>query len=101
MGYTGQTCQSCSDGYYGNPREIGQTCQPCNCSSNIDLSAQGNCNTTTGVCLKCTGNTAGDQCQICADGYYGDAINLKNCRGKYSKVLHKNNVIIIVLLISL
>ncbi|EDV23363.1 uncharacterized protein TRIADDRAFT_27868 [Trichoplax adhaerens] len=67
-GYTGQTCQSCSDGYYGNPKEINQTCRPCNCSGNINLSLQGNCNTTTGVCLKCQGNTTGDQCQV---GYYG------------------------------
>jgi hypothetical protein len=31
------------------------------------------------VCLRCTGNTAGDQCEVCAPGFFGDAITAKNC----------------------
>ena len=28
-----------------------------------------------GKCSNCLNNTDGDNCHICADGYYGDAVN--------------------------
>lgn len=37
------------------------------------------CDPITGKCLNCQYNTAGDHCQHCAEGYYGDAAQL-TCR---------------------
>lgn len=62
------------DGYYGEPKK-NIPCQKCNCSGNIDLSDTGNCNNVNGRCLKCLNNTDGQHCHICADHYYGDAVN--------------------------
>ncbi|KAJ8934790.1 hypothetical protein NQ318_023168, partial [Aromia moschata] len=79
LGYTGHRCDSCSDGYYGDPTgrfEAAIPCRPCECNNNIDPNAIGNCNTTTGECLKCTYNTGGPQCDVCLSGYYGNALVL-------------------------
>lgn len=59
-GYAGPQCEFCGDGYFGDPRGlVGPTteCQICNCNENIDPNAVGNCNRTTGECLKCIHNT--------------------------------------------
>ena len=85
VGHVGDRCESCSDGYFGDPTGENGTptgCSDCLCSGNINSSLPGSCNTTTGICLQCIGNTAGNTCERCADGYYGDAINAKNCSGK-------------------
>ncbi|XP_078599139.1 laminin subunit alpha-2-like isoform X15 [Branchiostoma floridae x Branchiostoma japonicum] len=79
-GHEGFQCEKCADGYFGNPLEVGNLCKQCTCNGNIDPTDEGNCNTVTGECLKCIGNTAGDECERCADGYFGDAINAKNCQ---------------------
>lgn len=42
----------CDDGYYGNPLEIGNSCRPCDCRG-------GPCDSLTGQCLSCKGNTEG------------------------------------------
>lgn len=73
LGYTGQRCDYCSDGYFGDP--IGRygsksPCQICDCNLNIDNNAIGNCNTTTGECLKCILNTGGPKCDHCLSGRY-------------------------------
>ena len=47
-----------------------------------DVEKEDNCNTKTGQCLKCIGYTAGRYCEECARGYYGDAIDAKNCTSK-------------------
>lgn len=77
MGRTGDACEICADGYQGDPYNAG--CSLCSCNGNINLNVTGNCNPWTGVCAQCTGNTAGQQCEVCAAGFYGDAINAKNC----------------------
>ncbi|XP_017778618.1 PREDICTED: laminin subunit gamma-1-like, partial [Nicrophorus vespilloides] len=78
-GYKGNDCDSCSDGYYGDPTgHFGQKsrkCQKCDCNANVDEEATGNCNTITGECLKCIRNTVGGKCERCLPGYYGDAIS--------------------------
>ncbi|XP_066271321.1 laminin subunit alpha-2-like [Branchiostoma lanceolatum] len=97
-GYEGFQCEKCADGYFGNPLEVGNLCKQCTCNGNIDPSDEGNCDTITGECLKCVGNTAGDECERCADGYFGDAINAKNCqrclchpRGSYQEDCNLNS----------
>ncbi|XP_069099253.1 laminin subunit alpha-5 isoform X1 [Pleurodeles waltl] len=79
-GYAGAQCERCAPGYYGNPMVIGSTCQPCNCSGNTDGNALfSDCDSRTGVCIGCMFNTAGPRCELCAPGYYGDAVVAKNC----------------------
>ncbi|XP_053203386.1 laminin subunit alpha-like [Panonychus citri] len=77
-GYSGQKCELCSAGHFGYPR--GSYCQPCQCNGNIDPKDPGSCDMFSGECIKCLNNTAGRSCEYCADNYYGDAINLKNCK---------------------
>lgn len=78
QGHAGMRCEFCEDNYYGDP-VAAISCQPCGCSGNIVLNVDGNCDNITGICLQCINNTAGDNCERCATGYYGDAIQAKNC----------------------
>ena len=83
-GHTGQQCEACGEGYFGDPTGMNGEpigCSNCICNGNIDNSIPGACNTTTGICILCLNNTAGNMCERCADGYYGDAIYAKNCSG--------------------
>ncbi|XP_058412658.1 laminin subunit alpha-1 isoform X1 [Diceros bicornis minor] len=80
MGYSGAWCERCTDGYYGNPTVPGESCVPCNCSGNVDPLEAGHCDSVTGECLRCIGNTDGAHCERCAVGFYGDAVTAKNCR---------------------
>ncbi|XP_049703370.2 laminin subunit alpha [Helicoverpa armigera] len=78
-GYGGARCEFCAAGYYGEPEVIGDYCKPCNCSGNININDPGSCDSHNGDCLKCVNNTAGHACNLCAPGFYGDAIFSKNC----------------------
>ncbi|XP_049919958.1 laminin subunit alpha-5 isoform X1 [Epinephelus moara] len=79
-GYAGPHCERCAPGFYGNPMVLGSRCQLCNCNDNTDPNMLfTDCHPLTGECLSCMHNTAGPHCDICAPGYYGDAINAKNC----------------------
>ncbi|CAH1185884.1 unnamed protein product [Phyllotreta striolata] len=73
-GYTGDRCEICDDGYYGNPLEIGNGCNPCDCNG-------GPCDRKTGQCLSCRGNTEGWKCDKCKPEHYGDptSFNCKAC----------------------
>lgn len=78
-GYAGSKCEDCSDGYYGDPAGVlgeERICKPCDCNGNVDPNAVGNCNRTTGQCLKCIYNTAGENCNECLPGYFGDPLAL-------------------------
>ena len=77
--YVGARCQHCGAGYYGDPEQVGGTCQPCFCNGNIDTSDPAACNRLTGVCELCLDNTYGERCERCEPWFYGDAINAKNC----------------------
>uniref|UniRef100_A0A8C8DYB3 Laminin, alpha 4 n=1 Tax=Oryzias sinensis TaxID=183150 RepID=A0A8C8DYB3_9TELE len=80
-GYAGHYCERCAPGYYGNPMEIGDSCKRCDCNGNSDPNLIfSECHNVTGHCQHCWGNTAGTNCERCAPGYYGDAIDSKNCR---------------------
>ncbi|KAM7405319.1 hypothetical protein PAMP_012591 [Pampus punctatissimus] len=79
-GYAGPHCERCAPGYYGNPMVLGSSCQTCHCNGNTDTNMLfTDCHPLTGECLSCMHNTAGPHCDICAPGYYGDAITAKNC----------------------
>ncbi|XP_030623498.1 laminin subunit alpha-1 [Chanos chanos] len=75
-GYAGLSCQECAPGFYrqsvselnmkGMNRPLIQPCVPCRCN-NHSLA----CDLDTGECLGCQHNTAGEQCGVCAPGYYG------------------------------
>ncbi|KAK4880835.1 hypothetical protein RN001_008981 [Aquatica leii] len=71
-GYTGDHCELCDDGYFGNPFELGSKCEPCSCGG-------GPCDRKSGQCLGCPGNTEGWRCEKCKWGYFGDPLNA-NCQ---------------------
>ncbi|CAF3518338.1 unnamed protein product [Rotaria socialis] len=77
-GYTGDRCEFCDDGYFGDPEGlvtgVRRPCEKCSCSGNIDINTIGNCNTTTGHCLRCNRNTYGVYCEKCLPGHWGDAL---------------------------
>ncbi|XP_077410965.1 laminin subunit alpha-1 [Vanacampus margaritifer] len=79
-GYAGSKCHECSDGFYGNPQVVGGTCARCQCNGNVDAEEAGHCDNVSGECLRCRHNTAGRRCEICASGFYGDAVQQKNCQ---------------------
>lgn len=35
-GYSGEKCDQCAMGYFGNPTSVGGSCQQCNCHGNLD-----------------------------------------------------------------
>ncbi|XP_059617833.1 laminin subunit alpha lam-3 [Phlebotomus argentipes] len=65
LGYTGNHCEICDDGFFGEPTELDGECLPCSCSG-------GPCHPITGRCIICLGNTEGWQCERCKPGYWGD-----------------------------
>ncbi|XP_023665992.1 laminin subunit alpha-4 [Paramormyrops kingsleyae] len=80
-GHAGNYCERCAPGYYGNPMVPGDFCKKCDCNGNSDPNLIfDECHNVTGVCLNCWGDTAGDYCERCAPGFYGDAISAKDCR---------------------
>uniref|UniRef100_UPI00398E985A laminin subunit alpha-4 n=1 Tax=Pristiophorus japonicus TaxID=55135 RepID=UPI00398E985A len=78
--YAGSRCERCAPGYYGTPLLFGSSCKKCNCNGNSDPNLIfDDCSEVTGYCHNCLRNTTGIHCEHCAPGYYGDAINAKNC----------------------
>lgn len=65
VGHIGDHCESCQDGYYGTPTDLGSRCLPCPCNGDP-------CNAVTGKCFKCEGNTEGWRCEKCKKGFFGD-----------------------------
>ncbi|XP_063445068.1 laminin subunit beta-1-like [Mytilus trossulus] len=78
-GFKGPNCDTCTDNYFGNPKDVNGTCEPCICNNNIDPNIGGSCDTSSGECLKCMFNTEGFNCEQCSPGYYGDATT-QNCK---------------------
>uniref|UniRef100_A0A4X1VPX5 Laminin subunit alpha-3 n=1 Tax=Sus scrofa TaxID=9823 RepID=A0A4X1VPX5_PIG len=69
--YTGDSCQGCSPGYYrDNKGFYTGRCVPCNCHGHSNR-----CKDGSGICINCQHNTAGEHCERCKEGYYGNAIH--------------------------
>uniref|UniRef100_A0A8B9U3T3 Laminin subunit alpha 3 n=1 Tax=Anas zonorhyncha TaxID=75864 RepID=A0A8B9U3T3_9AVES len=67
--YSGDSCQECGLGFYReNEGVFTGRCVPCNCNGNSNR-----CQDGTGKCFNCQYNTAGEKCERCKDGYFGDA----------------------------
>ncbi|XP_054622732.1 laminin subunit alpha-3-like isoform X3 [Dunckerocampus dactyliophorus] len=62
-GYTGDRCEKCAPGFYGDPLAPGGSCWPCNCHGNGKT-----CDPKTGVCkntLEPGDTNTDDRCQEC------------------------------------
>ncbi|XP_062871277.1 basement membrane-specific heparan sulfate proteoglycan core protein isoform X2 [Trichomycterus rosablanca] len=68
-GYQGLSCQDCAPGYSrtGEGLYLGH-CELCECNGHSD-----SCHPETGICTSCQHNTAGERCDLCAPGFFGDA----------------------------
>ncbi|XP_006896997.1 PREDICTED: laminin subunit alpha-5 [Elephantulus edwardii] len=79
-GYAGPSCERCAPGFFGNPLVLGSSCRACDCSGNGDPNMLFNdCDPLTGACRGCMRHTTGPRCEICAPGYYGNALLPGNC----------------------
>lgn len=73
----GEFCQVCRAGAFRtNPGSRGP-CKPCHCHEHSDIS-RGYCDRVTGECY-CTGHTTGFNCELCGEGYYGNAVKGGKC----------------------
>ncbi|XP_059513801.1 multiple epidermal growth factor-like domains protein 9 isoform X1 [Myotis daubentonii] len=71
VGVTGSACDRCQDGYYGFSRS---GCLPCQCNNRST-----SCDALTGACLNCRGNSKGDHCEECKEGFYQSPNATKEC----------------------
>lgn len=78
---SGERCDRCHPGFYGDLSLPGAHCEACPCNGNIDSADRNACNSLTGECLRCLHGTTGPQCQDCKPGYYGNAL-VHDCKGK-------------------
>ena len=83
-GYTGLHCDQCSSLYYGEPLKMGGSCSPCKCNGNNAMSdRETSCDARTGKCNACLYSTAGWNCEHCANGFYGNALE-HGCKREWS-----------------
>lgn len=75
----GKHCEYCLEGYFLKTFNGSERCVRCDCNGNEYPGINPVCHMHSGICLRCTRNTTGVNCQRCANGYRGDAILAKNC----------------------
>lgn len=69
VGHEGLSCEDCSPGYFkGDQGLYLGLCEPCDCNGHSS-----ECDSKTGMCRNCRDNTYGDNCELCAPGFYGNA----------------------------
>ncbi|XP_056118519.1 laminin subunit alpha-3 [Rhinichthys klamathensis goyatoka] len=69
-----EDAQRCAAGHYLDGRGQFARCVPCSCNGHSN-----ECEQTTGRCLNCQDDTAGERCERCREGYYSNAAQRK-CR---------------------
>uniref|UniRef100_A0A671QX29 Laminin subunit beta-1-like n=1 Tax=Sinocyclocheilus anshuiensis TaxID=1608454 RepID=A0A671QX29_9TELE len=63
-GATGRQCSECQPGQWGFPN-----CRQCQCNGHAEI-----CDPETGACYECRDYTAGQLCERCVNGFYGNPI---------------------------
>ncbi|XP_077990917.1 laminin subunit alpha-2-like [Glandiceps talaboti] len=61
-GYVGRHCESCDEGYFGEPSVLGGRCELCDCNTHGSLSQT--CDPVTGQC-ECEEGISGRACDVC------------------------------------
>ncbi|KAM4737871.1 basement membrane-specific heparan sulfate proteoglycan core protein isoform 2-T2 [Anableps anableps] len=70
VGYRGASCQECDVGYTRTTSGLYLgTCERCDCNGYAS-----SCDPETGRCMQCLHNTAGERCERCLPGFYGDPV---------------------------
>ncbi|CAH8589766.1 unnamed protein product [Dicrocoelium dendriticum] len=82
----GIRCDRCAENFYGDPTR-GISCNPCDCSDNVDPREFGNCDGTTGECLKCIFGTTGRHCEKCLPGHRRNFKPVNTTAGGEEKLL--------------
>ncbi|XP_054273123.1 basement membrane-specific heparan sulfate proteoglycan core protein-like isoform X4 [Macrosteles quadrilineatus] len=78
-GYRGTSCQQCDAGYARMEKGLYLgACEPCSCNG---FSSE--CDPVTGDCLNCRGNTQGNRCDRCINGYVGNPASGVPCTKEY------------------
>ncbi|XP_041465665.1 laminin subunit beta-1-like [Lytechinus variegatus] len=69
--YSGLSCEECASGFYRvntTSHPFFGVCIACECNGHSST-----CDPSNGQCLDCQNNTGGFNCEVCLDGFYGDA----------------------------
>lgn len=74
--------------HFGDPMVANGTCTSCleTCNYNIDMSVPDSCDPVDGTCTQCQYDTDGDNCELCANGFYGNAVE-HTCVGMFSSLV--------------
>ncbi|NXJ78013.1 LAMC3 protein, partial [Trogon melanurus] len=80
---TGEHCERCLPGFYGNAlaADPAEKCAPCECNPDGSAPGQEGCDPSTGQC-RCLPHVTGRACGLCQPGYYGlqPAVGCKSCK---------------------